>query len=275
MNHGTSGGPLFNMAGEVVGVNTAYYTGGLAKGGFIGIGYAIPASIATEAAALIRKYGYMKVGWVGVAAQEVTPQIAEALSLASPAGAIVAGVDPGSPAHGRLRAGDVIVRVGATAVRDPRAFFRAIAPTLGQSLPVEILRDGRMETVRLTPAELPGEEAPLAKVERPSQKMATWKCALGFDVSQITAESRREFHLDEGQEGVVVTDVKADSAAAAAGFATGDIILTVQKKAVNAPTEVQSALEEAIAAKRNFVANLVQTSSGRVWRTISLDANLQ
>lgn len=275
INHGNSGGPLFDMKGEVVGVNTAYYTGGLAKGGFIGIGYSIPSLLAKEAAGLIRKYGYLKLGWIGVGAQAVTPQIAEALTLKTTRGAIVASVDPKGPANGQLQTGDVITHVGKSSIRDPRALYRATAPALGQPLTVEYLRDGHMRTATLTPVEWPGEEPPPGKVDRPSQSMPTWRCDLGYDVSMITDKSRREFRLTAEQKGVVVTDVKADSAAAAAGFATGDVILAVQKSPVNSPKEVHDALDQAIAAKRSFVANLVQTASGKVWRTISLNTDLQ
>ncbi len=165
INRGNSGGPLFNMEGEVVGVNTAYYTGGLAKGGFIGIGYSIPSLLAKEAAGLIRKYGYLKLGWIGVGAQAVTPQIAEALTLKTTRGAIVASVDPKGPANGQLQTGDVITHVGKSSIRDPRALYRATAPALGQPLTVEYLRDGHMRTATLTPVEWPGEEPPPGKVD--------------------------------------------------------------------------------------------------------------
>lgn len=272
INRGNSGGPLFNAEGEVIGVNTAYYSPGAIKGGFIGIGYAIPSSLAKQYVDLLRAYGYPRIGWLGVEAQSLTPEMAESLGLASPSGAIVLNVDGDGPARGVLRPGDVVTRVGSAGVYDSRDFYRAILDKIGEPLQLEVWRDGRRVGATVAPREWPGEAPRVANsILMPSQKMATWSMDLGLDVSAITPESRREFNLPPDQKGVVVTDVKPESAAALAGYSIGDVILSVQLKPVGQPIDVKNALEETLQKKRANLTSLVQRASGLRWMTLPLE----
>ena len=267
INHGNSGGPLFNLKGEVIGVNTAYYSGENA-GGFLGIGYSIPSSTAEDIAQLLKQYGYPKIGWIGAGTQTVSAEIREAFGVTSPGGAIVARLDDG-PAKSILKIGDIVQKVGKVQIADSREFAREIAQGLDTNLPLQIWRDGKVETVRVRPVEWPGEKAASQMdVVRPSQKMSTWSMDFGLDVSQITDESRREFNLSPDQHGVVVTDVKQGSAASSLGFTTGDIILTLQLTPVNSPVEVKAALEKAQATKRRYITGLVQRGTQVSWRTV-------
>lgn len=275
INHGNSGGPLFNRAGEVVGVNTAYYSGGNANGGFIGIGYSIPSSTAEELAGLLRKYGYPKIGWIGLGVQTVTPEMKDAFAFTGEGGAIVARINPDCPARDVIRIGDIITKVGRVNIDDARAFAREIAGSLDMNVPLQIWRDGKVQTVRIRPVEMPGEKGPVtADVMRPSQAMATWTMDFGLDVSEINDESRREFKLASDQKGVVVTDVKQGSAASELGFSTGDIILSVQMTPVNSPADVKAVLDRAQASDRRYVSGLVKRGDGVEWRTVPIRADV-
>ena len=275
INHGNSGGPLFNRKGEVVGVNTAYYSGGGGNsGGFIGIGYSIPSSVAQDVSGLLRKYGYPKIGWIGLGTQTVTPEIKEAFAFDGDGGAIIAQINPDCPARDVLRVGDIIIKVARVPIADARAFAREIATSLDTTVAVQIWRDGRTQSVRIKPIEMPGEKGPAAAdVMRPSQAMATWATDFGLDVSEINDESRREFKLATAQHGVVVTDVKKGSPASELGFSTGDVILTLQLTPVNSPADVKKAMELAQASNRRYLSGLVQRGGNVEWRTVPLRAD--
>lgn len=272
INHGNSGGPLFNRDGEVVGVNTAYYAGANTSGGFIGIGYSIPSSTAEELARLLRKYGYPKIGWIGLTAQSVTPEIKDAFAFPGEGGAIVARINPDCPAREVLHVGDIITKVGKDNVDDARAFARLIAASLDMTVPLQIWREGRIQTVSVHPIEMPGEKKPVmaADVMRPSQAMATWTTDFGLDVSEINDESRREFKLASDQTGVVVTDVKQGSPASELGFSTGDVIMTMQLTPVTSPADVKAALERAQSSERRYISGLVKHGRDVEWRTVPL-----
>jgi serine protease Do len=273
INHGNSGGPLFNLKGQVIGVNTAYYSGD-STGGFIGIGYSIPSSTAEDVAQLLRQYGYPKLGWVGVGTQTVTEEIQEAFGLAAKGGAIVARLDDNGPAKDVLKIGDIVLKANKDPISDARAFAREIATSLGDNVPLQIWRDGKIETVRVRPIEWPGEKAAsVMEVARPSQAMATWSMDFGLDVSEITPESREEFKLDPNQHGVVVTDVKQGSPASELGFATGDVIMTLQLTPVNSPAELKAVLEKAQASKHRYITGLVQRGKNVEWRTLPMQAD--
>ena len=274
INHGNSGGPLFNRKGEVVGVNTAYYAGGSSGGGFIGIGYSIPSSVAEEVSGLLRKYGYPKVGWIGLGTQTVTPEIKEAFAFNGDGGAIIAQINPDCPARDVLKVGDIITKVARVQITDARAFAREIAGSLDMNVALQVWREGRLQTVRIKPIEMPGEKMPVAvDVAKPSQAMATWAMDFGLDVSEITDESRREFKLPPAQHGVVVTDVKKGSPASELGFSSGDVILTLQLSPMNSPADVKKAIELAQASDRRYMSGLVQRNGSVEWRTVPIKAD--
>ena len=275
INHGNSGGPLFNAKGEVIGVNTAYYAGGNGSGGFIGIGYSIPSSTAEEVSSMLRKYGYPKIGWLGVGVQTVTPEMKDAFGFEGNGGAIIARLNPDCPARDVLRVGDIVTKVNRETVSDSRSFAREIATSLDMNIPLQIWREGHLQTIRVRPVEMPGEHSPgTADVVKPSQTMPTWAMDFGLDVSEITSESRREFKLPADQHGVVVTSVKQGSPASEMGFSTGDIILTLQLAAVNSPAEVKTALDHAKTLNHRYITGLVQRGTDVQWRTLPVSADV-
>lgn len=266
INHGNSGGPLFNRKGEVVGVNTAYYSGGVEKGGFIGIGYSIPSTIAEAVARLLKEYGYPRVGWLGVDAQSVTAPLASAVDLKTPRGAIVSSVDDKGPAAGVMRAGDIVLAVGRAPVAGAGDFYRQIAAVVDRPVDLSVWRMGKSETLRLIPKEWP-DEAPTAeaKVAWPSSDMHTMTTDFGADVADITEDIRREFSLPKDVRGVVVTAVKPNSPAADHGVSVGDVVVNVQMRQVASLSELKLAVHRAVEENRRYGASLIRSKSGFRW----------
>lgn len=273
INRGNSGGPLFNMDGQVIGINTAIYS---PSGGSIGIGFAIPANMAKIDVAQIRQYGHPRRGWLGVRIQEVTPDIADSLNLKGGArGALVAGVNPGGPADGaHLRNGDVILSFNGAAVKDMRTLPRIVADTdVGKQVPIEVWRDGKDVTLQATLAEKP-DDIQKADVPTPAAPPAPKPSAiagLGMTLAPINKETREQFHLNADQKGVVVTDVDQDGAAAKRGLHPGDVIMEVQQAEVNSPEDVRRRVETVRKEDRKSVLVLVQRADGLSWVPLPLD----
>ncbi|MBW6401763.1 DegQ family serine endoprotease [Roseomonas sp. HJA6] len=244
INRGNSGGPLFNMAGQVVGINTAIYS---PSGGSIGIGFAIPSNLAQRIVAQLRDGGRVRRGWLGVNIQQVTDEIAEALRLPGGArGALVARAQEGGPAAaGGIRSGDVILKFNGADVREMRNLPRIVADSnVGVQVPVVIWRDGKEETVTVTLGELPSEQAQAAGSQpaQPEPARPVELTGLGLLVAPITDELRQRFNLRPEQRGVVIVEVAPNSPAAERELRPGDVIVEVQQERVSTPNEVQERL---------------------------------
>ncbi len=234
INRGNSGGPLFDMQGEVIGVNSAIYS---PSGASDGIGFAIPSAMVAPVAQELKTTGSMTRGWLGVATQEVTPQIQQLLGLPGIAGALVGGVSPDSPAAAKLQPGDVLVSLGGVAVKDPRALLvRTAEIPAGQSAVVQFWRDGteRQASLVLTvpPAALADTVPQTAAAEPANVKLD----ALGLAVSGKT--------VDGG-----VSVVAVSGAAAKAGIVAGDLIEQVAGQAVANAAELQKQVQALAAAQ--------------------------
>jgi serine protease Do len=277
INHGNSGGPLVDMHGDVIGVNTAIFSP-TATGGSIGIGFAAPANDAKFVVDQVRRYGTVHAGWLGINAQTVTPLIAQAVNLANARGAIVSGLSSKSPAaEAGLREGDVVLRVGAHDVSDSRALARMITETApGQPLELQVWRDGRAQSFTATTAEW--QNHPMRAVagmraagvggvsgsnNTPVVRLDTVDYGLKFGA--ITDDTRRRLHLDPGQKGAVVTEVGLNSPAADAEFKTGDLVLRVQVDAVEGPQNAKAMLDGALKQRRPAIIVLVQREDGLRW----------
>ncbi|WP_188970769.1 DegQ family serine endoprotease [Neoroseomonas lacus] len=241
INRGNSGGPLFNMAGQVVGINTAIYS---PSGGSIGIGFSIPSNLASRIVVQLRDGGRVRRGWLGVNIQQVTDEIAEALRLPGGArGALVARAQEGGPAAaGGIRSGDVILRFNGAEVREMRNLPRIVADnTVGEQVPVVIWRDGKEETVSITLGELPADQSQAAAAApAPAQPARPVELeGLGLMVAPITDELRQRFSLRAEQNGVVIVEVAPNSPAAERELRPGDVIVEVQQERVTTPAEVQ------------------------------------
>ena len=275
INRGNSGGPLFNLAGEVVGINTAIYS---PSGGSIGIGFSIPANLAKNIVAQLQADGRVRRGWLGVNIQQVTDEIAESLGLNhnGARGALVARAQEGGPAAtGGIRTGDVILRFNGQEVREMRNLPRIVAETrVGSRVPVVVWRDGKEQTVEITVAELPSEQQqaavqPSQPAPRPQQ---TELSGLGLRVAPITPEQRDRFSLRPESRGVVITEVTPDSPAAERELRPGDVIVEVQQERVSTPQEVQDRLERLRRQGRATALLLIEGPQGQRWVPLRLNA---
>ncbi|REC58733.1 Do family serine endopeptidase [Rhodosalinus sediminis] len=245
INRGNSGGPLFNTAGEVVGVNTAIVS---PSGGSVGIGFAVPSRVAQSVIADLRDDGEVERGYLGVRMQPVDAALAAALDLPEDAGgALVAQVTEDSPAAAAgLRAGDVITSIAGEAIEDPRALSFAVAALeSGQEVPVTVLRDGSEETLTVTIGEQPAGLFARGEPRRQApERGRDGESRLGVTVAPLTDELRARADLPPRVEGLVVAGVAPGSPAAAAGLRQGDVIAAANGEALR---EV-AALREAAAA---------------------------
>ncbi len=238
INRGNSGGPLFNMAGEVIGINTAIYS---PTGGSVGIGFAIPATLANRVIDQLKEFGRTRRGWLGVRIQTVTDEIADSLGMDKAGGALVAGVGSDGPAgQAGIQQGDVILRFDGQEVDEMRALPRIVANTrIGKTVNVEIWRRGALKTLEVAIAEMEESNTKIASLEK-DDKPAPVKDVelLGMRLSALTEEARETFKVTEGAEGVLVLEVAADSSAAQKGLQPGDLIVEVQQNAVKTPDDV-------------------------------------
>ncbi|WP_048861789.1 DegQ family serine endoprotease, partial [Acidisphaera rubrifaciens] len=274
INRGNSGGPLFNMSGEVIGINTAIYS---PSGGSIGIGFSIPSDEARKVVADLREFGRVRRGWLGVRIQQVTPDIAESLGLHEPEGALVAGVNEGGPAEkASIKRGDVILKFNNADVKEMKNLPRIVADTrVGESVPVTLWRDGHQMTVQVAVGELP-DEAKLAAAQTDAPAKAegaktTDISGLGLRIAPINDETRGKYSLGADQNGVVITDVTSGGAAADRGLKPGDVIVEVQQEQVASPADVASKVDAVRKQKRKSVLMLIQSSDGLRWVPLSLD----
>jgi serine protease Do len=245
INPGNSGGALVDAEGRLVGVNTAILS---RNGGFQGIGFAIPANLARNVMEQLASNGKVVRGYLGVSIQDVTPALAEEFKLKTREGALVAEVVAGGPAaKAGLKGGDVITQLDGKAVSDARHLKLAVANFApGTKVPAEVLRDGKIEKVDLKVSERPGERA-LARAESgggevsPTDDTGTLN---GVGVADLDAQARREFDVPARVRGAIVTTVDPTSAAAAAGLQPGDVILEINRHAVQNANEAVKLTEK-------------------------------
>ena len=258
INPGNSGGPLFNAKGQVIGINTAIYS---STGSNAGIGFAIPIDIAKQVMEQLKDHGKVVRGWLGVEIQEVTPDLAQSFNLPTPEGALVANVEKEGPAlkSGILR-GDIIVKFNGLPVQDEHQLPELVAQTpIGDTVPVEVIRNGKHLTIPVKVAELKEEQLASAKSEEPG---SNW----GLQVQSITPEVANQLSLNN-TKGVVVRGVQPDSPAADAGIQQGDVVLEVNHAKVNTVDDFLSAAKQAKKDK-NSALLLVQRGNATMYTVI-------
>ncbi len=275
INRGNSGGPLFNMAGEVIGINTAIYS---PSGGSVGIGFSVPANMAKSVVAQLREFGRARRGWLGVRIQQVTPDIAESLGLREATGAMVAGVNDGGPADSaKIKNGDIILKFNGQDVKEMKTLPRIVAETpIGKGVPVVLWRDGKEVIVQASVGELPDDiqQASAGSTTTPSRPSRTAEIAgLGARLSPITDELREKFKLGADQKGVVITDVTNDGPAAGRGLKAGDVIVEVQQEPVTTPADVVERMDRYRKQNRKSVLMLIQGADGLRWIPVPLAAD--
>ncbi len=265
INRGNSGGPLFDMSGRVVGINTAIFS---PSGGSIGIGFSIPAATAKGVINQLIKFGRTRRGWLGVRIQAVSKEIAESLGLEKASGALVASVTEKSPAEkGEIKAGDVILSFNGREVNEMRKLPRIVADTeIGHEVEVVVWRDGKKVITRVAVGELEEEKTESVASRESSEESGKAKeqsvASLGLTLMRIDSAARKRFELKAGSKGVVVTKVDPDGAAAEKGVRPGDVIVEVNQDLVKAPSEVVDRVKDARRAGRKSVLLLIEGQGG-------------
>ena len=268
INRGNSGGPLFNMAGEVIGVNTAIFS---PSGGSVGIGFSIPSAIAAPVIAQLREFGHTRRGWLGVRIQTVTDEIASTLGLEEASGALVADVTPDSPAEAaEFKPGDVILTFDGQEVTEMRDLPRIVAGTeIGKEVEVVLLRKGEIQTKRVIIDEL-DEAPPIMTAAASPEEMNAEAESLGMTFATINPSLRERFGLAEDIDGVIVTDVDPDGAAAERNIRPGDVIVEVGLEEVITPDDVLDRVKQASEAKRKSVLLLLDSSGEQRFVAVEL-----
>jgi serine protease Do len=267
INRGNSGGPLFNMNGEVIGVNTAILS---PTGGSIGIGFAMSSRVATRVIDQLREFGETRRGWLGVRIQDVSDDVAEAIGLSSARGALVTDVPEGPAAVAGMLAGDVILSFDGQDVADTRMLVRRVADTeVGKEVRVVVFRDGGTQTLRITLGRR--EEAEGAIPASAPSSGPVEDEILGLTVSNMTDELREQLALPAGSEGLVVRDVDASSEAFEKGLRAGDIITEAGQQAVATPADLKERIEAARDAGRKSLLLLVRRNGDPRFVALSLE----
>jgi serine protease Do len=269
INQGNSGGPLFDLSGNVIGVNTAIFS---PTGGNVGVGFAIPAELAQPVIEQLRTGGRVRRGYLGVQIQPLSAPIAASLGLPKDRGEIVAGVEPNGPAaKAGIRQGDVVVAVAGQEVSPDNTLSFIVANTpIGTRVPVTVIRDGQRQTITATIAERPNEAVlqgqPEPDVGEPGDKPEPGSEAarqeLGITLQSLTPEIRQQLRLADTVQGLVVARVNPNSSAAQEGLMRGDIIVSINQRPVRTPQEAAAIVAEARKAGRDTVLLLVQRGAG-------------
>jgi serine protease Do len=277
INHGNSGGPLFDMKGAVVGVNSDLIS---PTSGSVGLGFALPASSARFVVDRLLGHNEMRPAWIGIKVQQVTLEMAQGMGLVRPQGSVVSWVIPDGPAQkAGLQIGDIILRVDSKTPSDERALLRDIIATrAGDTITLTISRDGQERSLPVVTKEWPRgqwdkEDDPL-KVSKPDFVIPR---DLGLSLSAIPAASKVSMGLEDGMAGVLITNVLPNSDPSGRGLRNGDIILRVWDQPVDSPDAVQSMIDAARAQNRNFVVMLVLTKGQAApaprWVALQLKVN--
>ncbi|WP_193176571.1 Do family serine endopeptidase [Oricola nitratireducens] len=278
INRGNSGGPLFNMKGEVIGINTAIIS---PSGGSIGIGFSIPSDLAKSVIDQLVKFGETRRGWLGVRIQAVTDEIAESLGMKEAKGALVAGVVKGGPVDdGSILPGDVIVEFDGKEVANMRELPRVVADSpVGKEVDVVVIRKGKREDVKVTLGRLEdGEEMAMAQGAEDNKDGAMPEATetvdlYGMKLAELDDTQREKFAIDKAVEnGVVITEVDPDSAAAEKGIQPGEVIVEIAQEAVSTPQDVVDAIAKLKEDNRRNALFMLSSKTGELrFATLRID----
>lgn len=261
INRGNSGGPMFNLKGEVIGINTAIFS---PSGGSIGIGFAIPSNLAKGVITQLVEYGRTKRGWLGVRIQAVTPDIAESLNFGTPRGALIAGVTPDGPAaKAGILAGDIVTAFNGKPIEEMRRLPRIVAETpVGEDAQITVWRSGETKNLTVKVAELEqAEDEGLTdsgnKPDSTDEQPLSEDKAYGIALSSLTRNLRAQYEIADSVNGVIITHVDEDSKAAERDLQEGDVIVEASQTEVKTPAEFMAKVEEAKKSGRKSIFLLV------------------
>ena len=249
INQGNSGGPLFTQDGKVIGMNTAILS---PSGGSIGIGFAIPSDMIRTVEAQLEKTGHVTRGYVGVEAQQISPSTAQAMGLKENDGALLAGVQPDSPAaEAGLQPGDVIQSVNGTRIANPRELALNVANIQpGEQAHLSVLHDGQTKNMTIKVGSLPNEQT----ASNDSQPGEEHRARIGLSLAPLSPDLRNQLDVPDSTKGAVVQGVQPGSSAEAAGLQPGDLIVGVGTKTVTSPAEAARAMRSALEGSNHALA---------------------
>jgi serine protease Do len=265
INRGNSGGPLFNLDGEVIGVNTLIIS---PSGGSIGIGFAVPSKTVAGVVDQLRQFGELRRGWLGVRIQTVTDEIAESLNIKPARGALIAGVEDKGPAKpAGIEPGDVVIKFDGKDIREPKDLSRVVADTaVGKEVDVVIIRKGQEETHKVTLGRLEDTDkaVPAAvKKDEPAEKPVTQK-ALGLDLATLSKDLRSRYKIKDSVKGVIITNVDSTSDAADKRLSPGEVIVEVAQEAVSNAADVKKRVDQLKKDGKKSVLLLVSNADGEL-----------
>jgi len=266
INRGNSGGPLFNLDGEVIGVNTLIIS---PSGGSIGIGFAVPSKTVVGVVDQLRQFGELRRGWLGVRIQQVTDEIAESLNIKPARGALIAGVEDKGPAKpAGIEPGDVVVKFDGKDIKEPKDLSRVVADTaVGKEVDVVIIRKGAEETRKVTLGRLEdGDKAVQASAktkEEPAEKPVTQK-ALGLDLATLSKDLRTRYKIKDSVKGVIITSVDGTSDAAEKRLSAGEVIVEIAQEAVSNAADVKKRVDQLKKDGKKSVLLLVANADGEL-----------
>jgi serine protease Do len=265
INRGNSGGPLFNLDGEVIGVNTLIIS---PTGGSIGIGFAVPSKTVAGVVDQLRQFGELRRGWLGVRIQQVTDEIAESLNIKPARGALIAGVEDKGPAKpAGIEPGDVVVKFDGKDIREPKDLSRVVADTaVGKEVDVVIIRKGQEETRKVTLGRLEdGDKAVQASVKsQPEPEKPVTQKALGLDLATLSKDLRTRYKIKDSVKGVIITSVDGTSDAADKRLSAGEVIVEVAQEAVSNAADVKKRVDQLKKDGKKSVLLLVSNADGEL-----------
>ncbi|MHC0053228.1 Do family serine endopeptidase [Actibacterium sp. D379-3] len=269
INRGNSGGPLFNMAGEVVGVNTAILS---PNGGSIGIGFSMASNVVTNVVDQLREFGETRRGWLGVRIQDVSDDVAEAIGMEAAAGALVTDVPEGPAAEAGMKSGDVILSFDGQDVADTRELVRMVGNSaVGKSVRVVVFRDGKTQTLKVTLGRRETAENAVPAVAQAPDEAPVETVLLGLTLTPLTDELREQLGVTAGLDGLVVTDVDEMAEAYEKGLRAGDVITEAGQQKVVAVADLQARVDEAKEAGRKSLLLLIRRQGEPRFVALSLD----
>ena len=263
INRGNSGGPLFDMNGNVVGINTAIFS---QSGGSVGIGFAVSSNLAKQVTDQLKQYGRTKRGWLGVLIQEISKEIADSLGMKSVKGALVSSATEGGPAQkAGVKTGDVILKFNGIDIDTMKELPKVVAGTpVGKSVPLVILRNGKTITLNVVLGELELAEKENLITKSSGNKKSKSKTfeKLGFVAEELSKSNIEKFKLKKIKAGILISSVKEGSVAEEAGLLPGMVIVRVGQIEVNSIDVIEDAIKNAIKQKRKAILLLVKVESG-------------
>lgn len=269
INRGNSGGPLFNMDGQVVGVNTAILS---PNGGSIGIGFSMASNVVTKVVDQLKEFGETRRGWLGVRIQDVTPDIAESMGLADAKGALVTDVPDGPAKDAGIQSGDVITRFDTNDVASAGDLTRRVADApIGEAVPVIVLRDGRTETLAVTLGRREDAEAKTMPASSPAPDAPKQMETLGMTLAPLDDDMRSRLGLDASTQGLMVMKVDQASEAFTKGLVEGDLITEAGQQKVVRLQDLEDMIKQAKDAGRKSILLLVRRSGDPRFVALSIE----